>query len=50
MPAHIFQALDVVEGLRKGRTVAPKPIEPVEDEVVDRTLVRYDAQDLERSV
>jgi len=40
VPAHIWQALDAVEGVRKGRTTAPepKPVEPVDDEVVDRTL------------
>jgi len=40
VPAHIWQALDAVEGIHKGRTPAPepKPVEPVEDEVVNRTL------------
>jgi len=40
LPVEIYQALTTVPGLRKGRTPArePKPIQPVDDAVVEATL------------
>lgn len=40
VPASVFQALRTVEGLKKGRTIAPErePVLPVADEVVNATL------------
>jgi len=40
VPAPVWQALLAVDGVKKGRTAAkePEPVEPVDDEVVDRTV------------
>jgi integrase len=41
LPVAVYEALKTVEGLRKGRTKAKerKPIGPVDDDVVEKTLV-----------